>query len=120
MHKTAFFLALALLAGCGRIANPEQSEPKNVRVMLFGSKAWNAVFQIEEGGTIRYTRGSGNDSTGFDLGQIEVGGTFTMATGKGWYEFYKHPDSILVVIGRDSTVTYWPEGMEKVYTVGVR
>lgn len=120
--RSLLFLSIALLSRCGvsTVAPELVTAPDSMtaRVQLFGAKEWHAnVIVVSNGVAARYMKPV-YDRSEFDIGKLATGSTFTMRTGAGgMYEYFKAPDSIRVIVGQDTVVTYWPEGMEAVYTV---
>ena len=89
---------------------------KNVSIQLCGAKEWwgNVVIVSD---SVKSMMKPSHDTTTFNLGELKTGTKFTLKTGVGRYEFFKAPDSIRVIVGKDTTITYYPEGLEKVYVV---
>ena len=122
MFKKSFigiFVALSVqMSGCV-MSSEEQTitqKPtfKKVSIQLCGAKEWSGTVVTDS--FTSYVKPE-YDTTAFDLGEFKVGTKFTMKTGIGKVEFFTPPDSIRVIMGNDTTITYYPEGLEKVYTV---
>lgn len=119
---TITLLALSILfVGCAE--NPmapkveEDVSLRNVTIQLYGAREWKAtVHTVDMGIDIDRIKPM-YDTTAFNLGMYHKGATLTMKTGIGRYEFFKTPDSIKVIMGHDTIITYGIEGLEKVYTV---
>lgn len=89
---------------------------KKVSIQLCGAKEWwgNVVIVSD---SVKSILKPSYDTTTFELGELKTGTKFTLKTGVGKYEFFKAPDSIRVIMGKDTTITYFPEGLEKMYVV---
>lgn len=87
---------------------------KNVTIQMYGTKEWSAIVVTD---SMKSIIKENYDTSSFNLGELKSGTNFTMKTGVGRCEYFKQPDSIKVFIGNDTITTYFPEGLEKVYTV---
>ncbi len=116
----AAILAIAAIAmvGCGTMqtVTPER-EPKRVTVQLMGAGDWwaNAVVISPDSASSRMKQSS--DTSALDLGEMEIGDRFTMRTGVGKVEYFRQPDSVRIIMGRDTLIKYGPEALEAVYIV---
>lgn len=114
----AAILAAVVLTGCGVVqtVTPEP-EQKRVTVQMMGAGDWwgNAVVFTDEGVTSAMKPGS--DTSALDLGTLEIGSRFTFRTGVGRAEYFKTPDSVIIIMGRDTLIRYMPEALEAVYIV---